>query len=68
MQENGSDSGLSPDEVAETCLLAGLMTVSDKEMPIMTSEFYTRHMLPAKPPGMLPTKFQGIINQENTQM
>ena len=49
--QQAGNADLSPDEIADSCLLAGLGTVSDKEMPIMTSDFYTKHMLPAKPPG-----------------
>ena len=51
LQEDASTSGLSLDEVADSCLLAGLLTLADKDLPIMTSDFYTKHMLPAKPPG-----------------
>lgn len=49
--ESTSEAGASLDEVADACLLAGLSTLTDKELPIMTSDFYTKHMLPAKPPG-----------------
>ena len=46
---NGAVMG--QDELAEHCLLSGLQSLQDAELPIMTSDFYSKHMLPAKPPG-----------------
>ena len=43
-----------PDGVVEYCLMAGLHSVADAELPIMTSDFYSKHMLPNKPPGAHP--------------
>ena len=33
------------------CLLEGLHAVTDGELPMLTSDFYAKHMLPAKPEG-----------------
>ena len=33
------------------CLLGGLQAVSDGELPMLTSDFYAKHMIPAKPEG-----------------
>ncbi len=41
----------SQDTLVEQCLLKGLHSVSDAELPIQTSDFYSKHMLPAKSPG-----------------
>jgi hypothetical protein len=41
----------SQDALLELCLLAGLLSLSDSELPLLTSDFYSKHMLPAKPPG-----------------
>ena len=40
-------------ESAETqaCLLGGLQAVTDDDLPMLTSDFYAKHMLPAKPEG-----------------
>lgn len=46
-----SSASMSQDELAQHCLLAGLHSVADNELPIMTSDFYSKHMLPAKPQG-----------------
>ena len=51
-QPLGADGALmGQDELAEHCLLCGLQSLQDAELPIMTSDFYSKHMLPAKPPG-----------------
>ncbi|CAL5226777.1 g9634 [Coccomyxa viridis] len=42
---------LSQDELIEVCLLEGLHAVTDGELPMLTSDFYAKHMLPAKPEG-----------------
>ena len=42
---------MSPDVVIEHCLLAGLHSLPDSGLPILTSDFYSKHMLPHKPPG-----------------
>ena len=36
---------------AQACLLGGLHSLADAELPIQTSDFYSKHMLPAKPEG-----------------
>ena len=41
----------NPDAVAVHCLLAGCHSVDDGELPIMTSDFQSRHMLPNLPEG-----------------
>lgn len=41
----------SPDAVAVHCLLAGLHSVQDGELPIMTSDFQSKHMIPSLPEG-----------------
>ncbi len=35
----------------EHCLLAGLLAVTDEELPVMLSDFYSKHMLANKPEG-----------------
>ena len=40
-----------PDGVVEHCLLVGLLAVTDEELPIMLSDFYSKHMLANKPDG-----------------
>jgi len=35
----------------EHCLLAGLLAVTDEELPVMLSDFYSKHMLANKPDG-----------------
>jgi hypothetical protein len=47
-EEGGAES---QDTLVEQCLLRGLHTVSDGDLPIQTSDFYSKHMLPAKAPG-----------------
>lgn len=42
-----------PDGIVEYCLMAGLHSVTDAELPIMTSDFYSKHMLPNKPLGAI---------------
>ena len=37
---------------AQECLFGGLHSVEDSELPILTSDFYSKHMLPAKPEGV----------------
>ena len=41
----------NPDAVAVHCLLAGCHSVDDGELPIMTSDFQSKHMLPKLPEG-----------------
>lgn len=36
----------------QECLLGGLHSLEDSELPIQTSDFYSKHMLPAKPEGL----------------
>lgn len=43
----------NPDAVAVHCLLAGCHSVSDDTLPIMTSDFQSKHMLPNLPEGDL---------------
>jgi hypothetical protein len=43
----------NPDAVAVHCLLAGCHSVNDSELPIMTSDFQSKHMLPNLPEGGL---------------
>lgn len=45
------DKPMSMDEVVERCLLSGLLAVPEAELPIMASDFYTKYMLPCRPPG-----------------
>ncbi|CAL8464144.1 g3679 [Coccomyxa elongata] len=40
-----------PDQMIEACLLGGLQSVADEDLPMLTSDFYSKHMLPAKPDG-----------------
>ena len=42
---------------AQACLLGGLQSLTDAELPIQTSDFYSKHMLPAKPEGESLTPF-----------
>lgn len=41
----------NPDAVAVHCLLAGCHSVGDGDLPIMTSDFQSKHMLPNLPEG-----------------
>lgn len=50
-EEAGSSD--NQDELVELCLLRGLHSLTDAELPLQTSDFYSKHMLPAKPPGDL---------------
>lgn len=43
----------SPDAVAVHCLLAGCHSVDDADLPIMTSDFQSKHMLPNLPEGKI---------------
>ena len=43
-----------PDGIVEHCLLAGLLAVTDEELPMMLSDFYSKHMLANKPDGGPP--------------
>jgi hypothetical protein len=45
---------MDADAAVEYCLLAGLHCVQDAELPMLTSDFYTKHMLACKPPGAPP--------------
>ena len=38
------------------CLLAGLLALTDEELPIMLSDFYSKHMLANKPEGKRRTR------------
>ena len=44
----------SQDQLLEYCLLAGLRRVPTSELPCLTSDFYSKYMLPAKPAGAVP--------------
>jgi len=41
----------SQDELLHYCLLAGLRRVPPGDLPCLTSDFYSKYMLPAKPAG-----------------
>lgn len=45
-------AGGSQDEVIEACLLAGLHAVPDSALPMLSSDFYSKYMLPNRPPGV----------------
>ena len=47
------DEPMSMDEIVERCLLGGLLAVPETELPLMASDFYTKYMLPCRPPGEL---------------
>lgn len=57
--ENGNKANepenpsMSHDEIAEQSLLVGLQLVKDKDLPIITSDFYSKFMVPNRPPGRL---------------
>ena len=38
----------------QVCLLEGLHAVTDEQLPMLTSDFYAKYMLPAKPEGSSP--------------
>ena len=42
---------MSMDAIVERCLEGGLLAVPEAELPIMTSDFYTKYMLPCRPAG-----------------
>lgn len=54
----------SPDAVAVHCLLAGCHSVNDSELPIMTSDFQSKHMLTNLPEGGLcaHTVWQSLLS------
>ena len=39
------------DTLLETSVLAGLQSLTNANLPIMTSDFYTKYMVPNKPEG-----------------
>lgn len=45
------DTPAGQDALAEHCLLAALTTVADADLPLLTSDLYSKHMAPARPPG-----------------
>ena len=47
-----------PDRLVEWLLVAGLHQVQDSELPMQTSDFYSRCMLACKPTGQLPLDAQ----------
>ena len=47
------DGPMSMDQIVEQCLEGGLLAVPDGELPIMTSDFYSKYMLPCRPAGDL---------------
>jgi translation initiation factor 2D len=52
---NGGDAAaaaaIDMDALLEAAVLAGLQNLKTADLPIQTSDFYTKHMLPAKPEG-----------------
>ena len=46
----------SQDQLLEYCLLAGLRRIPPTELPCLTSDFYSKYMLPAKPAGVAPRR------------
>ncbi len=45
----------------QVCLLEGLHAVTDGELPMLTSDFYAKYMLPAKPEGgCMPLGYGGL--------
>jgi hypothetical protein len=44
------------DELLEAAVLAGLLTLKNADLPIQTGDFYTKHMIPAKPEGAVACK------------
>ena len=55
---------------AQECLFGGLHSVEDSELPILTSDFYSKHMLPAKPEGVrrpFTTSFHACLPPLATQ-
>lgn len=49
--KGGEAGGMDMDAILECCLLGGLLAVPDGELPLLTSDFYSKYMLPAKPQG-----------------
>lgn len=43
-----------PSAVLQECLLGGLQSVADEDLPMLTSDFYSKHMLPSKSEGTAP--------------
>ena len=52
-EEPAGPAGLDMDALLEHAVLAGLHTLKAAELPIQSSDFYTRHMVPAKPAGVV---------------
>lgn len=46
------DTPAGQDALAEYCLLAALAGVADSDLPMLTSDLYSKHMVPAKPAGV----------------
>ena len=42
---------MDQDKLIEYCLLAGLHQLTDKDLPVLTSDFYPKFMYPARPAG-----------------
>ena len=45
-------SGLDMDTLLEAAVLGGLRSLKNAELPIQTSDFYQKHMLPLRPDGI----------------
>ena len=60
-------TSLSQDELAEHCLAAGLVRVKDKDLPIITSDFYSKFMVPSRPAGsLLSPKYSALSMMRQT--
>lgn len=49
---SSSGGGVDMDALLEAAVLGGLLSIKNSELPMMTSDFYTRHMQPLKPEGV----------------
>lgn len=46
------DTPAGQDAIAEFCLLSALAAIPDADLPMLTSDLYSKHMVPAKPAGV----------------
>ncbi|EFN52364.1 hypothetical protein CHLNCDRAFT_138791 [Chlorella variabilis] len=49
----GGGATLDMDAILEAAVLAGLHSLKSADLPIQTGDFYTKHMIPAKPEGVM---------------
>ncbi|PRW32977.1 Eukaryotic translation initiation factor 2D [Chlorella sorokiniana] len=49
----GAGGAVDMDSLLEAAVLAGLQSLKNADLPIQAGDFYTKHMVPAKPEGVM---------------